>query len=123
MSTFRIDTATPGRYVYVDLANLNRKLSLATSRTKLTRNTVDYVLNRTSIVLQTPERAYTAGQEGTGASTEVTRVVRLETSSNVVSKASLLADIAEMQLLVNNMDDKFFEGLMPAQNVDITITV
>lgn len=126
MSIYRIAAVQPSLYTYVDLANLNRTLQISSKRSKVSnRQTgVDWTLNRTSIVLTTPERVSQEGCESTcGPSTEATRLVRFETSANVSSKQQLLDDIAELFTIVDNSDPTFWEGLMPSQNVDINTTV
>lgn len=123
-TTYRFDSSTNKALTFVDVTNLRRTLVLSNER-KVVRpdNGPQWDLTRASVVLTTPDRITDAScVDKCGPSTEGTRLIRLETSTPITSKAAFLADLEEMKKVIDSLSEDFFvKGLRKPMNVDIVI--
>lgn len=120
--TFRAISATVGNTVFADIAAPDKKLSVTSNRTNVTRNGIQAPVVRTALVFTAPVSLTEPGCTDNCAPHGLfTESIRIETSAPATSKTQLVADL-KMVVSILESHDSIFDGFVPPSSVDIVYT-
>lgn len=123
---YRFLANAPGVITFGNIANAETTLQISQSKSSIGDKKDRVAVLRNSFVLRTPETVnLTPDCAGSCNKARATRVVEVRTSSPQVSKAVLLADLAELVRIIKLSDETYgvFDGFLPPINADFHASV